>query len=98
MSSDRLMNVLLSPHVSEKSTLIGEVHRQVVFKVSTDARKLEIKKAVEALFEVKVNSVQVVNVKGKRKTSGKIKGRRDSWKKAYVTLAEGYDLDFLGGE
>ncbi len=98
MSTERLMSVLLSPHVSEKSTRIGEAHRQVVLKVRTDARKLEIKKAVEALFEVKVNSVQVVNVKGKRKTSGKTRGCRDDWKKAYVTLAEGYDLDFLGGE
>lgn len=98
MSQERLMKVLLAPHVSEKTTRVADQANQVVFKVLPDATKIEIKKAVELLFEVKVSSVQVSNMKGKLKRFGQSIGRRKSWKKAYVTLAEGQDIDFIGGE
>ena len=98
MSQERLMKVLLAPHVSEKTTRVADQANQVVFRVMPDASKTEIKKAVELLFEVKVSSVQVANMKGKLKRFGQSIGRRKSWKKAYVTLAEGQDIDFIGGE
>lgn len=94
MSQDRLLQVLLAPHVSEKATMVAEKHRQVVFKVSRDANKLEIKKAVEDLFKVKVDSVNTTLVKGKSKRFGRSLGRRQDFKKAYVALKEGFDIDF----
>lgn len=97
MNDERLMSVLVSPHVSEKSTRLNEAANQVVFKVLPDARKLEIKHAVEKLFSVEVEDVQVTNVKGKRKGSGPRAGRRSDWKKAYVRLKQGDDIDFVGG-
>jgi large subunit ribosomal protein L23 len=98
MNQERLMKVLLGPHVSEKSTRVGELNNQIVFKVARDANKPEVKQAVEHLFEVKVEAVNIVNVKGKRKRFGQIAGRRSDWKKAYVRLAPGEDIDFLGNE
>ena len=97
MSQERLLQVLLAPHVSEKATMIAEKHRQVVFKVRRDANKLEIKKAVEGLFNVKVESVNTTLTKGKNKRFGRFEGKRSDWKKAYVTLAQGQEIDFLGG-
>lgn len=96
MSTERLMTVLVGPHMSEKALRVSDKHNQVVFKVRTDATKKEIKAAVESLFEVEVNDVRVVNHQGKRKRRGLIQGRRSDWKKAYVSLAEGHDIDFLG--
>ena len=96
MSSERLMTVLIGPHLSEKSTRVGEKHNQVVFRVRRDATKAEIRAAVESLFEVEVDRVQVVNQQGKIKRFGRTMGRRAAWKKAYVSLAEGHNLDFLG--
>jgi len=98
MNKDNLYKVLLLPRVTEKSTQISESSNQYVFKVAKDANKSEIKDAVEALFEVKVESVQVVNVKGKNKMFKMRPGKRDNWKKAYVRVQEGQALDFLGGE
>ncbi len=99
MNQERLYTVLQGPHISEKSTVIADEEAgQVVFQVARDANKREIKTAVERLFEVQVTGVRTVNVKGKRKRFGQIQGRRRDWKKAYVTLAEGQDIDFLGGE
>jgi len=98
MNQERLMKVLLAPHVSEKSTMAAELSNQVVFKVVPDATKAEIKKAVELLFDVKVNAVRVLNVKGKTKRTGSVEGRRKNWRKAYVSLAEGNEIDFLGAE
>jgi large subunit ribosomal protein L23 len=98
MSKERLMNVLLGPHVSEKSTRLAEAHHQVVFKVRPDARKDEIRRAVELLFEVKVDAVTVLNQRGKRKRTAAGRGRRSDWKKAYVQLAPGFDINFMGGE
>ena len=98
MSKQRLMKVLLAPHVSEKSTSAADANQQFVFKVLPDANKFEIKKAVELMFDVKVDSVQVSNVKGKNKRFGQIAGRRADWKKAYVKLQPGQDIDFMGAQ
>ena len=95
---ERLMTVIRGPHLSEKSHLAAE-QNQVVLKVRDDATKKEIRQAVELLFEVQVEGVQVVNVKGKNKRFQQKKGRRKDWKKAYVRLAEGANLEeFFGGE
>jgi len=94
---ERLMTVIRGPHLSEKSHVAAE-NNQIVFKVRRDATKSEIRQAVELLFEVDVDNVTVVNVKGKAKRFGTTRGRRSDWKKAYVKLAEGSQLDFLGGE
>lgn len=98
MNQERLMNVLLGPHVSEKSSVAADRDNQIVFKVVTDANKTEIKKAVELLFEVEVDSVQVANVKGKTKRTQSGMGRRKDWKKAYISLKEGQDINFSGVE
>lgn len=95
---ERLMTVLMGPHMSEKSTIVAEQSNQIVFKVRTDATKAEIRKAVELLFEVKVDDVTVINCRGKIKRHGVSSGRRAAWKKAYVKLAEGSQIDFLGVE
>ena len=98
MKQERLLDIIRAPHISEKSTIVAERDNQVVFKVAVDATKLEIKKAVELLFEVEVDSVRVVNMKGKTKRHGLAVGKRVNWKKAYVSLKEGQDIDFLGAE
>ena len=98
MNRERMMTIIVGPHLSEKSTIVGEANNQVVFKVRTDAQKAEIREAVETLFEVKVESVQVLNVKGKAKRFRGHMGRRPDWKKAYVSLAEGSEIDFIGAE
>ena len=98
MNNERLSRILISPVVSEKSTRIADQSRQMVFKVLPDASKLEIRKAVEKMFDVSVSRIQVSNVKGKVKRFGQTMGRRSDWKKAYVTLAEGSDIDFVGIE
>ena len=98
LHQQRLMTVIRGPHLSEKAHLAAEKN-QVVLKVRPDANKAEIRQAVELLFEVKVDDVTVVNVKGKAKRFGQTRGRRADWKKAYVRLAEGSSLEaFLGGE
>ena len=98
MFQERLMNVIVGPHISEKSTIAADANRQVVFKVRTDATRKEIRQAVELLFDVKVDRVTSVNVPGKAKRRGPSRGRRADWKKAYVRLAPGHDIDFMGVE
>jgi large subunit ribosomal protein L23 len=98
MNSERLTKVILGPVVAEKATRVAENHNQVVLKVLPDANKAEIKQAVEMLFEAKVESVTTTNVKGKTKRTGRTMGKRSDWKKAYVTLAEGSDINFLSAE
>lgn len=95
---ERLMQVIIGPHVSEKSTVLADLANQVVFKVRPDATKSEIKAAVEMLFEVSVTEVTTTRIKGKQKRFGALRGRRSDWKKAYVRLAEGQDIDFLEAE
>lgn len=94
MNQERLLNVLLSPHQTEKAVRIADKSRQFVFKVMKDANKVEIKNAVEQLFNVKVKNISIVNVKAKIKRFKQIVGKRKGWKKAYVTLQEGFDINF----
>ncbi len=96
---ERLLTVLLAPVISEKTTFIGEKNNQYVFRVASDATKPEVKAAVELVFSTKdkklqVLSVQIASVRGKQKRVGRFLGRRASWKKAYVRLAPGHDIDF----
>ena len=94
----RLAQVLLAPVVSEKSTFIGEKANQYVFRVAPNATKPEIKAAVELMFSTQVKGVSIVNVHGKEKRFGRFMGRRNNWKKAYVTLVKGQEINFAEGE
>jgi large subunit ribosomal protein L23 len=94
IENTKLSSVLLAPIVSEKSTIAAEDNNRFVFKVQKVATKFEIKKAVELMFEVEVETVQVLNVKGKVKRFGRSLGKRSDWKKAYVKLKTGHDIDF----
>ncbi|GGE55470.1 50S ribosomal protein L23 [Halopseudomonas oceani] len=98
MNQERIFKVLLGPHVSEKATVLADSQNQFVFKVDTTATKLEIKKAVEQLFNVKVKAVSTLNVKGKTKRTVRGLGKRNDWKKAYVSLQPGQDIDFASAE
>ena len=102
-NAERLMQVLLAPVISEKSTFVGEKSNQVIFRVAPDATKPEIKAAVELMFSKKdqkleVSAVRIVNVRGKEKRSGRFIGRRNHWKKAYVCLKPGQEINFAEGE
>ena len=94
IEQNKLANILVAPIVSEKSTNAAENSNQFVFKVQKVATKLEVKKAVELMFDVEVDAVQVLNVKGKVKRFGRTLGKRSDWKKAYVKLKAGHDIDF----
>lgn len=93
----RLMQVILAPQISEKSTYVADKHEQVIFRVASDATKPEVKAAVELLFKVQVESVQIANVKGKQKRFGRFMGRRSDWKKAFVCLKPGQEINFTAG-
>lgn len=97
-SQERLMKVLLAPQISEKATYVADKNEQVIFRVAPDATKPEIKAAVEMMFKVSVDAVQVANVKGKVKRAGRFVGRRNNWKKAYVCLAAGQEINFAASE
>lgn len=97
MNRQRLMQVLLAPQVSEKATYVADKNEQVVFRVASDATKPEVKAAVELLFKVSVESVQIANVKGKQKKFGRYMGSRKNWKKAYVSLKAGQEINFVDG-
>ncbi|MGE5339242.1 MAG: 50S ribosomal protein L23 [Gemmatimonadota bacterium] len=94
MNQERLFNVLLGPVVSEKSTMVADKHNQVAFRVLQDATKTEVKAAVEQLFKVRVESVQILNQKGRKKRFGRFSGRRSDVRKAYVSLAPGQEINF----
>ena len=98
MSRERLMTILLGPHVSEKSTTVADANNQIVFRVRRDASKAEVRRAVEMMFEVEVEGVQILNQGGKQKRFGRTLGKRPDWKQAYVRLKAGQDIDFLGGD
>lgn len=98
MNEERLMTVLVSPHISEKTTLSADKRNQHIFRVTPDAKKNEVKQAVEKLFKVKVTAVNTMNICGKRKRFGQYQGKRSRWKKAVVTLEQGHDIDFNGSE
>ncbi len=95
MNQERLYTVLLEPHFSEKVSILGDQSNQYGFKVATDATKQEIKTAVEQLFNVTVERVSTVNVKGKVKRTARGKSRAKNWKKAYVRVAQGQEIDFM---
>ena len=94
MRPERLYTVLVAPIVSEKSTMIADKNEQIAFRVRPDATKIEVKSAVETLFKVKVESVQILNQKGKKKRFGRFDGQRDNVRKAYVSLAPGQEINF----
>lgn len=98
MNKERIFQILLAPHLSEKSSIVADENNQFVFKVALSANKLEIKNAVENLFDVEVDSVQTLRVNGKKKQFGRLEGKQKDWKKAYVSLKEGQDIDFLAVE
>lgn len=95
MNQERILKVVLGPHVSEKTSVMAELDNQIAFRVAPDATKPEVKQAVEKLFNVQVKDVQILNVKGKTKRTmrGKLR-RRSDWKKAYVRLEQGHEIDF----
>lgn len=96
MNNERLYTVILGPHVSEKTAIMADAHNQVAFRVAVDATKAEIRQAVEKLFDVNVEELQVLNVKGKTKRTPRGKTRsKSNWKKAYVKLAQGQEIDFV---
>ena len=99
MNQERIFQILKSPHISEKSAVLGDSANQAVFQVATSAKKSEIKAAVEQLFDVKVADVRTVNMKGKTKRQGLRRGKRSDWKKAYVSLEQGHEIDLasIGG-
>jgi large subunit ribosomal protein L23 len=97
-AADRLMNVVLAPVVSEKSTMVADKNRQYVFRVADRATKPEIKAAIELMFKTKVEDVTVLNVHGKERRFGRFTGRRRNWKKAYVRLAAGQEINFAAAE
>jgi len=93
MNDERIFQILKSPHISEKAANLGEASNQHGFRVATDAKKPEIKAAVEQLFDVKVANVRTINVNGKSKRQGARQGSRKDWKKAYVSLEQGHEID-----
>ena len=99
MNDHRVFQIIKSPHISEKAAIVGDKANQHVFKVSPDARKDEIKSAIEKIFNVKVSKVRTSNVKGKTKRQGVRMGKRSDWKKAYVSLEQGHEIDLaaVGG-
>jgi large subunit ribosomal protein L23 len=96
--AERLLKIILAPHMSEKAAIGSEKRREYVFEVMQDATKPEVKDAVELLFKAKVQAVRMLNVKTKPRRFGQIKGRSKAWKKAYVTLQEGQEISFAGGQ
>jgi large subunit ribosomal protein L23 len=98
MNQERLMNILLAPQISEKATYVADKNEQVIFRVRSDATKPEIKAAIEFMFKVNVDKVQVSVVKGKKKRFGRYLGARQDWKKAFVCLAPGQEINFAASE
>lgn len=97
-TQDRLLQVIVAPQITEKATFVADKYQQIAFKVRTDATKPEIKAAVELVFKVEVASVSVVNVAGKVKRAGRRMGKRSDWKKAYVSLKPGQEINFAAAE
>ena len=95
---ERLLKIILAPHMSEKAAMGAEKRREYVFEVMPDATKPEVKAAIELLFKTEVLAVRVLNVKTKPRRFGQIQGRSKAWKKAYVTLKEGQEISFAGGQ
>ena len=97
-NEERLLQVIVAPQVTEKSTYVADKYQQIAFKVLKDATKPEIKAAVELVFKVEVETVTTANVLGKTKRAGRTMGKRNDWKKAYVSLKPGQEINFAAGE
>ncbi|MGJ8618846.1 MAG: 50S ribosomal protein L23 [Methylophilaceae bacterium] len=97
-TQDRLLQVILAPQITEKATYVADKYQQIAFKVRRDATKHEIKAAVELVFKVEVEGVTTANVLGKTKRAGRVMGKRNDWKKAYVSLKPGQEINFAAGE
>ncbi|MDG1074527.1 MAG: 50S ribosomal protein L23 [Methylophilaceae bacterium] len=97
-TQDRLLQVIVAPQITEKATYVADKNQQIAFKVMKNATKLEIKAAVELVFKVEVESVTTLNVLGKTKRAGRTIGKRNDWKKAYVSLKPGQEINFAAGE
>ncbi|QIV96620.1 LSU ribosomal protein L23P [Allofrancisella inopinata] len=97
-SQEKILKTVIRPHVSDKTYGLSDANSTVVFEVARFANKYDVKDAIEQLFEVKVESVNILNVKGKARRFGRIEGKTKAWKKAYVKLAEGHDINFVGAE
>lgn len=96
-NQERLLKIILAPHISEKATYIGEKNNQTMFRVASDATKKEIKDAIELLWKeqkIEVKNVQTINVKGKKKRVGRFLGQRSDWKKAIISIEKGQELNF----
>lgn len=98
MSQERLLKVIMSPHISEKATMAAQLNNEYVFHVADTATKPEVKDAIEFLFNTKVKAVRIVNVRPKQKLFRGIEGKRKGWKKAYVTLQANQTLDIAGAQ
>jgi large subunit ribosomal protein L23 len=98
MNEERLLKIILAPHMSEKAAIAAEKRREYVFEILLDANKLEVKAAVELLFKTQVSGVRIVNVKTKPRRFGQVEGRSKGWKKAYVSLKAGQEISFAGGQ
>ena len=98
MNQERMFTVLREPHISEKVSILGDLANQYAFKVATDATKAEIREAVESIFKVSVTKVTTANVKGKVKRTARVQSRKKNWKKAYVTVTEGQEIDYMMAE
>jgi len=98
MKEERLLQIILAPVISEKATMLADKREQVIFRVAPTATKPEVKAAVELLFKVQVKGVTISNVKGKTKKFGRFTGTRSGWKKAFVSLKPGQELNFAAGE
>lgn len=98
MKNEHLSDILLEPRISEKSTMLADKYKQFVFKVAAGANKTQIKRAVETMFNVQVNTVRVCNVPAKQKFFKQRPGHRVGWKKAYIRLKPGFDIDFMGAK
>ena len=98
MNQERIFQVLVGPHISEKAAIVADQSNQYVFKIAVDATKAEVKKSVEQLFKVKVNAVRTLKVKGKDKRNRFGYSTKPTWKKAYVRLEQGQDIDFASAE
>lgn len=98
MNAERVYTVLVEPHISEKTSILGDKFNQYAFKVSKDATKAEIREAVETLFKVEVSKVTTANVKGKTKSSARGITRKKNWKKAYITVVQGQEIDYMAVE
>ena len=96
MSVNKSLQAVLAPQVTEKATMVADKYNQIAFKVKKDATKKEVKEAIELMFKVEVTAVNILNMNGKIKRAGRLMGKRNDWKKAYISLKDGQEINFTG--